>query len=365
MRSFLETLNYSSSNEDSGSEIKALEISEADSVVCITGSGARTLDLLIEKPKTIVSVDFNRCQNFLLELKMAGIKHLQYQDFLEFVGVLPSSRRRSMYKDIRQSLSARGRDFWDRHSTIIEEGVIYQGRWEKYFRPLARLVSLVRPGLVAELFGCVNLSAQTRVWREQCDRVPWRALLRSVSLKAFWKYLLGDPGFYQHVPCNFSVYEYLNERLASAFENTLASESSFATLLFLGKYNPNGALPSHLQKKHYGTLQNSLCRVQIVTCSLAQYLERCAKKQFDKYSVSDVASYTDAEEYESIWKRIIATASPGARICERQFLVKREIPADVEPCVRRNHELELELARTDTSIFYTFVVGEVKGKENV
>lgn len=365
MKSFLETLNYSSSNEDSGSEVKALEISEADAVICITGSGARPLDLLIEKPKTIASVDFNRCQNLLLELKMAGIKDLRYEEFLEFVGVLPSSRRRSMYKDIRQSLSAHGRDFWDRHSTMIEEGVIYQGRWEKYFRRLARLVSLVRPGLVAELFGCVNLRVQTKVWREQCDRVPWRALLRSVSSRVFWKYLLGDPGFYQHVPRNFSVYEYLNERLAFAFENTLSSESSFATLLFLGRYDPNGALPSHLQKKHYGTLQNSLCRVQIVTCSLAQYLEECGKKRFDKYSISDIASYTDAEEYESIWKRIIATASPGARICERQFLVKREIPAQFESRIRRNRALEMELSRTDTSIFYTFVVSEIVGKENV
>lgn len=361
MASFFETLNYSSCNEDSSSELAALQISKDDRVLCITGSGARTLDLLTERPRRVVSIDCNPCQSFLLELKIAGIKRLRYEEYLEFLGVLSSSGRRSSYKDIRHMLSDGARGFWDRNPAMIEKGVIYQGRWERYFRRLARLVSLVRPRLVRKLFRCACLDEQTRVWREDWDGALWRIFLRLVSMNGMWKHALADPGFYRCVLENFSVSTYLNERFASAFESFLAHESPFATLLFFGRYDARGVLPIHLQTKYYETLQCSLSSVQIVTESLAQYLERCEGEQYDKYSLSDIASYTDAKDYGRIWRGIIATAPSGARFCERQFLAKRHPPSDVERLIRRDQALEARLAKTDTSMFYTFVVGEIIG----
>ena len=98
MKSFFETINYSSVNEDSNSEFKALNINKNDTVLCITGSGARILDLLIKDPKEIVAVDFNPCQNFLLELKIAAIQKLEYEDFLRFIGIMPCPDRKQLYR---------------------------------------------------------------------------------------------------------------------------------------------------------------------------------------------------------------------------------------------------------------------------
>jgi S-adenosylmethionine-diacylglycerol 3-amino-3-carboxypropyl transferase len=361
MRAFIETLNYSSSNEDSRSETRALYIGGGDSVLCITGSGARPLDLLIEKPATIVSIDFNPCQNFLLELKMAAIRHLEYQEYLGFVGVVPFSRRGHVYRGIRGSLSADARSFWDNHTTMIEEGVIYQGRWERYFRRLARLVTLARPRLLDKLFSCGCIGDQSRAWCEDWDDALWRTFLRLISSRTVWKVAFGDPGFYRHVPDQFSIYKYLNKRFTFAFENILVRTSPFATLLFYGKYDAKGALPLYLRKEHYKTLRDGLPCMQIVTQSLLEYLEKGQRNRFQKYSLSDFASYTSVIEYEMTWKGIIRTATKGARICERQFLVKRETPRDVRPYVTRIGSLEEELAATDDSLFYTFVVAETVG----
>jgi S-adenosylmethionine-diacylglycerol 3-amino-3-carboxypropyl transferase len=359
MKSFLETLNYSSSNEDSRSEVKALRIGEEDSVLCITGSGARTLDLLVENPREIVSIDFNPCQNFLLELKIHAIKHLEYEEFLEFLGVFSSQKREHLYKTIRLSLSIDARNFWDSNSAMIQNGAIYQGRWERYFHQLERLVSLVCPRLRDKLFSCSSLNDQARIWRDEWDTPLWHVFLRYISSRVIWKYIFGDPGFYIYVPVSFPIYKYLNMRFSSAFENILVSDSPFATLLFFGKYNPNYVLPAHLEGRHYTTLRNNLEHVKIVTQSLLEYLSCCKKSSFDKYSLSDFASYTDTEEYKRIWKGIIKTASSGARICERQFLVKREIPSEVRPCVRLDEALGVELTRMDNSIFYTFVIATI------
>jgi S-adenosylmethionine-diacylglycerol 3-amino-3-carboxypropyl transferase len=364
MKSFLETLNYSSSNEDSRSEVKSLRIGEKDSVLCITGSGARTLDLLIESPKEIVSIDFNPCQNFLLELKIHAIKHFKYDKFLEFLGVIPSRKRGHLYNAMRQSLSIDARNFWDSNSAMIENGVIYQGRWEKYFHRLERLISVVRPHLRDKLFSCHSLSDQARIWRHEWNTPLWRLFLRSISSPAAWKYIFGDPGFHRYVPVNFSIYKYLNMRFDGAFENIFAKDSPFTTLLFFGKYNRNCLLPDHLQERHYMTLRNTLERVRTVTQSLLEYLNCCKKKSFDKYSLSDFASYTNTEEYRKIWQGIINTATNGARICERQFLVKRKIPSEVRPYIRLDEALGSELTRTDNSIFYTFVIATINGRND-
>ena len=359
MSSFLETLNYSSSNEDSNSELKALCIDKNDFILSITGSGARPLDLLIENPDKIVSIDFNPCQNHLLELKMAAIRHLEYEEFLEFLGVRPFQKRITVYNNLRQSLSAEARNFWDQQIEMIEKGVIYQGQWEKYFLKLAKIFGLTRKQLRLKLFNCTNMNDQAYLWRNEWDNIFWRLFLRFISSRYTWKALFGDPGFYLYVPAQFSIYKYLRDQFFFASNNILMRESPFATLLFFGKYDVERALPIYLQREHFKILRNNLSSIQIVTQSLLEYLEHCREKQFQKYSLSDFSSYTSIEDYSKIWKGILKTASAGAIICERQFLVKRDIPQDVEASVTRIAELEKELMDHDDSIFYTFVIAKM------
>ena len=360
MKPFLDTLNYSSSNEDGRSEIRALLIKGSDSVLCITGSGARTLDLLTERPGEIVSVDFNPYQNFLLESKMTAIRHLEYEEFLKFLGVSNSETRGHIYRSIRQSLSAGARSFWDKHPEMIEEGILYTGRWEKYFRRLERFISLVRPRLRGRLFGSASIEEQSRVWHGEWENAFWRAFTSLLSSRILCSRALGDPGFFLYVPRGFSIYGYLRKRFACAVENMLLRESPFAMLLFFGRYGER-VLPIYLQRCHYEALRAGLDSVVIITSSLLDCLAQFRNKRLDKYSLSDFASYTDIFAYEKTWKEVVRTASEGARVCERQFLVKRNPPTAVTPFLMRDETIENELDRADNSIFYSFVVGTIRG----
>jgi S-adenosylmethionine-diacylglycerol 3-amino-3-carboxypropyl transferase len=362
MKSFLETINYSSSNEDGNSELRALCINHDDSILCITGSGARTLDLLTKGPKEVLSIDVNPCQNFLLELKMAAIRSLEYDEFLEFMGVRASQKRECTYKVISRFLSSGAKNFWDNQSKMIKKGVLYQGRWEQYFRRLARMVSFARSNLRDRLFACKNTADQSGIWSNDWDNLFWRLFLSCISSRKVWKYIFGDPGFHQHISEGFSISDYFNKRLTSASENVLFGESPFLALLFFGRYDTGRALPLYLREEHYATIKDNLSRIQITTQSLTEYLELCEENRFTKYSLSDFSSYTNGEEYEKIWKGIVRTASRGAVVCERQFLVKREPPSEVKPFVMRDVELEEELSRTDDSCFYTFIVGRIDGR---
>ena len=363
MNNFLGKINYSSSNEDSQSELRALNLTDKDSVLCITGSGARPLDLLIKRPASVVSIDNNSAQNFLLELKMRAIEMLDYSDFLRFIGISPCHERRTVYRGIRKFLSVGARMFWDSHLKMLDKGVIYQGGWEQYFCQLSLIIRKARPLMLKKLFSCRNVDEQAYVWNKGWNNVEWRGFFRLLSSRLIWKYFFKDPGFYRFVPPNFSIPEYSFARFAFAFENILVSESPYANLLFWGKYDPQGALPIYLQKEHYLTIQSRLATLRIVTQSLGDFLEE-GEDRFDKYSLSDFSSYTGLEEYRRIWKGVVRTAKNKAVVCERQYLVKRNIPKGISGLVTRNSELELKLQKTDNSIFFSFVVADLNRRTN-
>ena len=136
--SFFEKINYSACNEDSESERKALCLTTEDTVLCITGSGSRALDLLIDSPKKIFSIDFNATQNYLLELKIAAYKSLNYSEFRVFIGLDPSLDRLIFYNKLSLHLTPGAKKYWDEHSTLIQDGVLYCGTWESLLRKILK-----------------------------------------------------------------------------------------------------------------------------------------------------------------------------------------------------------------------------------
>ena len=138
---FFNKINYSASNEDSESERIALSLTSEDTVLCITGSGARSLDLLVDSPKEIVSMRFqSSSKNFLLELKIAAFKSLTYDELMEFLGVRSSENRVVMFDQLKTQLSADALNFWQKHNHLIKAGVLYCGTWERLLKKMLKVL---------------------------------------------------------------------------------------------------------------------------------------------------------------------------------------------------------------------------------
>src|SRR4029453_10196193 len=132
---FLRTLNYASVNEDWRTEAEALRVGSSDSVLCVTGGGDRPLNLLALDPARVVAIDLNPAQNHLLTLKVAAMRRLPFEEYAAFLGLTrpPASWRAQRWHALRGELPPASRGFWDRHRRPIRAGVIYQGRWERYY----------------------------------------------------------------------------------------------------------------------------------------------------------------------------------------------------------------------------------------
>jgi S-adenosylmethionine-diacylglycerol 3-amino-3-carboxypropyl transferase len=360
MKKFTETLNYSSFNEDSNSEIMSLKIKEDDNVLCITGSGSRVLSLLTQAPLHITAIDMNPCQNYLLELKLAAIKEFEYDDYLNLLGVYPSGLSEKYYRYIRNLISPEAKSYWDNNIRLIQSGLFYEGRWEKFFSKLAFFLNTTRRKSLNELFECSALEEQKQLWDSKWNSSFWQFFLNTGCSGLILRYFLNDPGFFKYTQAGFSPNRYIKDRFNEAARNILFNSSPFLNLLFRGKLCESTLLPPCLDPEFYSKIKNNSGKVNIITGNIKELLKKCGNNLYNVYSVSDISSYSSPAEYKQIWCNLHRSAAGKARICERQFLVKRDIPSIVSHYFSRDHSLEKYLSEKDTSVFYTFIIATLK-----
>ena len=101
------SLVYNTCWEDPAVDRQALQLTPNDTILVITSAGCNTLDYALQAPRRIHAVDANPRQTALLELKIAGIRGLDFDDFFLLFGHGRHARFRDLYGDVlRRDLSS-------------------------------------------------------------------------------------------------------------------------------------------------------------------------------------------------------------------------------------------------------------------
>lgn len=130
-------LFYSHVNEDNRVERKVLAEHACPTVVAISGSGERVLALMDQAAvNTIIAVDVNVEALYLLELKLAVLRHLGTEDYLKFVGQKPATPafRVQCFASIDAKLSAACQQYWRKHQAALEQGILLIGHFERFLQ---------------------------------------------------------------------------------------------------------------------------------------------------------------------------------------------------------------------------------------
>src|SRR5262245_56617323 len=116
-------LIYDQCWEDPQLDSQALQIRPDDRIVMITSAGCNALHYLLHGPEQIDCVDLNPHQTALLELKLAAIANLKYEQFFEMFGTGRLRIYRKLYDTkLRPSLSIASRKIWDRRISYFRPG---------------------------------------------------------------------------------------------------------------------------------------------------------------------------------------------------------------------------------------------------
>src|SRR5215216_1536055 len=120
--------------EDPESDHTALKIQSNDTVLAITSGGCNVLGFLLFDPELIYSVDVNPAQSYLLELKIAAIKCLDFDDFISFAGLQPANNRLEAYEGLKPYLTEEALGFWNTQSSILSGGFLMSGKYERFIK---------------------------------------------------------------------------------------------------------------------------------------------------------------------------------------------------------------------------------------
>ena len=357
MSRFGSTLNYSSVNEDWRTEARALAVGPGDRVLAITGGG-RPLDLLLPGPERVVAIDAVPAQSALLELEAAAMRSLAYDSYAAFLGLTPATRaeRRQVLDNLLAGLGTEARAFWSAHRRMVERGVLFQGRWERFFRLGSMVGRLVRPGKIRQLFAFEDLEAQRAFVREHWDTAAWSWLHDAFLSRVVLLSVLGDPAFHAHVAVRPG--RFVRERMKESLLSVLARENFMVSLTLRGRLAALD-LPPRLTPEGVAAIRERLERLEIVTGDVIAHLEEVAPGTYTRFSLSDVPSYLSQKDFERLLDALARAGAPGARFCIRLFLSRPRFPERHAAVLVREPDLERRLAKEDHAFAYDFIVGRL------
>ncbi|KIY74282.1 S-adenosyl-L-methionine-dependent methyltransferase [Cylindrobasidium torrendii FP15055 ss-10] len=254
------TFIYSFTWEDPMEDMKHLRLSSQDSMFVITSAGDNALHYAVNaRPKRIHCVDMNPCQGHLLELKLACVRSLGYDDFFLLFGCgRHSNFRQLLDSKIAPHLSSVAYQFWHINADAFASGFYLQGYsgWALRFAQFVFKIAGVSQRVV-EMCQSENLEDQVRIWRDH---------LRPVLLNPIVVELLKSPVFCWNalgVPMNQrqmlldegGVYQYVVDTLDPVVSTYLLRTDNYFYLLALMGHYTSESCPAYLTRAGFETLK--------------------------------------------------------------------------------------------------------------
>jgi S-adenosylmethionine-diacylglycerol 3-amino-3-carboxypropyl transferase len=123
-----------------------------------------------------------------------------------------------------------------------------------------------------------------------------------------------------------------------------------------GCYN-EVALPFSLRKENFYLIKKNIDKIEFRITSLEDVLEDGLK--IDAFNLSDIFEYMSYESMSEVYKKIIDSASGGARVVYWNMLVDRKCPKCFLDKVTRDEKKCKEFLDRDKAFFYSKFIIEL------
>lgn len=278
-------LVYNTCWEDPRLDRQALDLGPDDTVLVITSAGCNALDYALESPQAVHAVDMNPIQNALLELKIAAVRTLEYDDFFSVFGEGYHPNWKNIYhKRIRPALRRFDRAIWDRREDFFDGSA---RRKSFYFRGTSGFFAwmingyLNRPqGLresVQEILSAETPEAQAEIYdsrsvSKQLFSKPMRWALRRDTTMA----MLGVPRS-QRMQIDRAypggIGRFIQDRIETVFRKIPLKDNYFWRVYLTGCYTTS-CCPEYLTRQGFDRLRSGLVdRVTTHTATVESFLQ--------------------------------------------------------------------------------------------
>ncbi|MGO9112286.1 MAG: DUF3419 family protein [Thermoguttaceae bacterium] len=345
-------LVYNTCWEDPRLDHQALKLTADDTILVITSAGCNALDYALAGPKQVVAVDMNPRQNALLDLKLAGIRSLQYEDFFAMFGEGRLKDAKKIYEDkLRPALSEWPQHYWDRWIKFFDP----ENRRPFYFRgtcgTFAMLINLyinrvakLRPQ-IDDLLGCATVAQQQEIYDRYLRERFWSKSMRFAMRRDTILSLLGVPQAQRHqIETQYpgGISRFVQDCVEAVFARLPLSDNFFWRVYMTGRYTRE-CCPEYLKPENFQKLRDGLAdRIQTHTDSVEGFLT-CDSRPISRFVLLDHMDWLSTRRLPLLaqeWQWIARRAVPGTRILWRsaglrtEFVDRTQIVVDGKPrCV--------------------------------
>ena len=319
-------LVYNQCWEDPAVDRAALGLGPLDRVLVITSAGCNALDYTLSGAR-IVAVDANPRQNHLLELKLAGIRRLAFEEFFALFGDGGSERAGDIYQELRPALPALARHFWDRRIGMFVPSRARGGSF--YYAGTSGLVALgvrrylERSGarnIVDRILAATTIAEQIELYRNGLRPALFQPLFLRLARTTGVLSFLGVPKAQRHLVESHDggFAGFLDACFERVFSVALLRDNYFWLAYLTGRYTRD-ACPEYLRRESFEKLKAGLIdNVAVRTATVADELAR-EQEPFSAFVLLDHMDWLARrhEQLEAEWRQIRARAAIGARIIFR------------------------------------------------
>lgn len=328
-------LVYNTCWEDPRLDREALQLGPDDVVVVITSAGCNALDYALDGPKQVHAVDMNPRQNALLELKMAGIRNLDYGDFFQLFGQGHHPQfKRLLRQTLATDLSPFARQYWQKHSNFFTNP-----RRNFYFcgssGTVARICNFYmdrKSGLRDEINALVDaksLDEQREIYERSIRKFFWTGLMKRFVGSDTTLSMLGVPRQQrQQVELHFGggITEFVEHCLETVLTKLPIHDNYFWRVYLTGSYTPD-CCPGYLREDNFEKLKGGLVdRISTHTNTVEGFL-RTTNEKVTRYILLDHMDWLSTYRYPllvSEWQAIMDCAADHARVLFRSGGMKVE-----------------------------------------
>ncbi|MEO8764984.1 MAG: DUF3419 family protein [Ginsengibacter sp.] len=346
--------------EDPESDHAALNIKSNDSVLAITSGGCNVLGFLLFDPGVVYSIDINPAQSYLLELKIAAIRCLGFDEFISFAGLAPYKKRPELYDRIRPLLGKEAAEFWDQQKGILAGGFIMQGRYERFIHIAGKFLTILQGRKrVLGLFGEKTKEAQElyfdKVWNTKRFRYLFTILFNKRVLAK--RGLVADYFHFDDGSKSFAQRFY--ERSKKAFRDLPVKGNYFLSLYMLGKYSNEQEVPAYLKRENFELIKSRVNRIKIMTADAQGWIDSMPLESIDCFALSNICELMSEKDTLRLFTAVCRAARNGSRIIFRNLMVPREVPDTLKGQVVKDEALSRHLYENDRSFVYGKVAAYV------
>ncbi len=317
-------LVYNTCWEDPRLDRAVMKLDAAADVVMITSAGCNALDYALDAPRSIHAVDVNFRQNALLDLKIAAIRRLDYEDFFSLFGEGGHPDFHNWYRDmLRAELSPASQGYWDSRGFFFsrstpEQSFYHRGTTGVFGRLLAlycRLNGILNTAI--KMFELTTMEEQRDLYFRVIRDRFWRNGIKRALGTSLAMSLIGVPvaqRSHLEKTCAQSVADFMEDCMESVFTRIPMADNYFWRLYLAGRYSKE-CCPEYLKPSNFERLKGGLVdRIQTHTSDLTAFLQNHDGK-FSHFVLLDHMDWLSTQENNLLqkeWQASLDGARPGA-----------------------------------------------------